>query len=162
PRTPDPHRHHLPLLRRRLHPHPPRPGQPHRAGDLTPRPVRHPRQPLYQRSLRLPARPESGLSGEVLRGAVGPLVGRRPDAEAAGVAGCVADGITAAGAVEVGVAGWAVVGVVGVVAGGCVAGGAVVGGVVVVVVALGSMTRTTPHIPSSWPLLSEPSWLKLE
>src|SRR5437764_284998 len=80
-------------------------------------------------------------------------------AGAAGVAGWVADGITAAGAVEVGVAGWAVV---GVVAGGCVGGGSVVAVVLVVVVALGSMTRTTPHIPSSWPLLSEPSWLKLE
>ena len=37
--APDPHRHHLPLLRRGLHPHPPRAGQRDRQGHLPPRPL---------------------------------------------------------------------------------------------------------------------------
>ena len=58
--TPDADRHHLPLLRRGLHPHAPRPGQPDRQGQLARRPRRHQRQPLHQGPLRLPARPVSG------------------------------------------------------------------------------------------------------
>ena len=56
--APDPDRHHLPLLRRGLHPHAPRAGQRDRQGHLAPRPPDDPRQPLHQGPVRLPARPE--------------------------------------------------------------------------------------------------------
>ena len=57
--APDRDRHDLPLLRRRLQPHPARPGQRDRQGHLARRPRHHARQPLHQGPLRLPARPEA-------------------------------------------------------------------------------------------------------
>ncbi len=48
---------HLPLLRRRLHPRPARPGRPHRQGDVPARLDRHRGPPLHQGPLRLAVRP---------------------------------------------------------------------------------------------------------
>ena len=56
--APDRDRHDLPVLRRRLHAHAARAGRPHRQGHVAARPRRHPRQPVHQGPLRLPARPE--------------------------------------------------------------------------------------------------------
>ena len=47
----------LPLLRRRLQPHAPRPGRRDRQGHLARRPRHHARQSLHQGPLRVPARP---------------------------------------------------------------------------------------------------------
>jgi ferredoxin len=54
--APDAGRHRLSVLRRGLQPDAARPGQPDRQGQLTRRPRHHPRQPLHQGPLRLPAR----------------------------------------------------------------------------------------------------------
>ncbi|TPW10199.1 MAG: formate dehydrogenase alpha subunit [Acidimicrobiaceae bacterium] len=55
---PDRHRHHLPVLRRRVPAQPARAGQRDRQGDESERPLGHPRQPVHQGPLRLPARAE--------------------------------------------------------------------------------------------------------
>ena len=52
------HRHDLPVLRRGVHPDAARAGRPDRQGHVAIRQRRDPREPLRQRPIRLPARPE--------------------------------------------------------------------------------------------------------
>ena len=56
--TPDPDRHRVRLLRCRLQPHAPRPGQHDRQGHVARRLDDHARQPVHQRPVRLSARAE--------------------------------------------------------------------------------------------------------
>ena len=65
--APDADRHRVPVLRRRLRPHPARPGQPDRQGDVTVRPRRHPRQPLREGAVRLGVRPRGRRSAARIR-----------------------------------------------------------------------------------------------
>src|SRR6185436_4507074 len=61
----------LPILRRRVQPGAPRPGQRHRQGDLAARRGHHERTPVHQRPVRVPVRPEPRGAAEAPDGGDG-------------------------------------------------------------------------------------------